>query len=133
MWYKLTDKTIWGAWFSLLGLSMTIGFNAALVPTWGYMGCAWAAFSCYALMMISSFIVGQIKYPIAYPLKRIGLYTLIAAALYCVGEYAIATHVHWINWIVRFVLLSIYVLAVIKIEKIHPKQLLRPILSKVGL
>ncbi len=133
VWYKLTDKTIWGAWFSLLGLSMTIGFNAALVPTWGYMGCAWAAFSCYALMMISSFIVGQIKYPIAYPLKRIGLYTLIAAALYCVGEYAIATHVHWINWIVRFVLLSIYVLAVIKIEKIHPKQLLRPILSKVGL
>ncbi len=132
VWYKLTDRTIWGAWFSLLGLAMTIGFNAALVPTWGYMGCAWAAFACYAVMMVTSFIVGQIKYPIAYPLKRIGIYVLIAAGLYVVGEYVFACENHWIDWSVRFVLLSAYLYAVIKIEKISPRHLLRPILSKLG-
>lgn len=41
LWYKLTDRTIWGAWFSLLGLAVTVGLNAALVPrmsTWAAHG-----------------------------------------------------------------------------------------------
>lgn len=132
VWYKLTDKTIWGAWFSLLGLAMTIGFNAALVPSLGYMGCAWAAFICYGVMMTSSYIVGQIKYPISYPMRRIGTYVLISGLLYVLGEYILASSIHWINWIVRGILIGIYVGSVIKIENISPRQLLRPILQRIG-
>lgn len=85
LWYKLTDRTIWGAWFSLLGLAVTVGLNAALVPRMGYMGCAWAALACYFTMMVSSYLVGRAKHPLRYPVGRILSYFLIAAVLYGAG------------------------------------------------
>ncbi len=63
LWYKLTDKTIWGTWFSLIGLAVTITLNVIFVPTYGYMACAWAAFSCYGVMMLVSYFVGLKKHP----------------------------------------------------------------------
>ena len=32
LWYKLTDKTAYGMWFSLLGLAITVALNVLLVP-----------------------------------------------------------------------------------------------------
>ena len=58
LWYKLSDRTIWGTWFSLSGLAVTLILNVVLVPVYGYMGCAWAAFFCYLLMMAASLICG---------------------------------------------------------------------------
>lgn len=130
VWYKLTDRTVWGMWFSLFGLAFTIGLNVLLVPRYGYMGCAWAAFGCYGAMMLASYFVGQAKYPIAYPLKHIGGYCILALGLYVAGEYVLAVHNNWINWLVRAVLLGVYALAVMKIERISPKSLLAPMLRR---
>lgn len=127
LWYKLTDKTVWGMYFSLLGLAVTIGLNAVLVPRYGYMGCAWAAFACYAVMMLASFFAGNTRYPIGYPLTRIGAYFVTAAALYVLGMYVAVTPVMWINWTIRAMLLAAYVLLIARHEKIHlpsPAQLL---------
>ena len=41
LWYKITDRTIWGTWFSLMGLVVTLALNIAFVPAYGYMACAW--------------------------------------------------------------------------------------------
>lgn len=81
-WYKLIDKTIWGAVFSIVGCVVLVSINILFVPKYGYIACAWGGFAGYATCMVLSYIVGQIKNPIPYDLKNIGLYVLIAAVLY---------------------------------------------------
>lgn len=78
-WYKLTDRTIWGAWFSGAGCAVLIAVNIIFVPRFGYMACAWAGFAGYATAMLLSYFVGQHYYPIRYPLKSIGVYVLLTA------------------------------------------------------
>ncbi|MDE6451388.1 MAG: oligosaccharide flippase family protein [Odoribacter sp.] len=89
LWYKLTDRTQWGAYFSVLGLVITICINFIFVPYLyhhttipPYMACAWAAFICYFTMMTVSWFVGQHYYPIKYDLKAISGYFLLALCLY---------------------------------------------------
>jgi len=89
LWYKLTDKTQWGAYFSIFGLAITLLGNLIFVPylyhhstVSPYMACAWSAFTCYFAMMVVSWFIGQRHYPIKYDLKRIGIYFLLAMVLY---------------------------------------------------
>ena len=81
-WYKLIDKTIWGAWFSGAGCAVLIAVNIIFVPRYGYIACAWAGFAGYATAMVLSYLVGQKKYPINYPLKSIAVYVAITALFY---------------------------------------------------
>lgn len=81
-WYKLIDKTIWGAYFSGVGCVVLIAVNVIFVPRYGYMACAWAGFAGYGTAMVLSYLVGQKKYPIDYPMKDIAVYVVFAAVLY---------------------------------------------------
>lgn len=87
-WYKLIDKTIWGAYFSGIGCIVLVAINIIFVPRYGYMACAWAGFAGYATAMILSYIIGQKKYPIAYPLGSMAIYVAITALFYAVMTYA---------------------------------------------
>jgi len=80
-WYKLIDKTIWGAWFSLAGCAVLFAVNIVLIPKYGYWACAWGGVAGYGTAMVLSYIVGQRKNPIPYPLKDIAAYVFIAAVL----------------------------------------------------
>ena len=121
LWYKLTDKTVWGMWFSLLGLGITVALNVILVPIMGYMGCAVAALACYFTMMASSYIIGRVKYPIDYHPRRLLLYFGVAAVLY---GAAIAAHTpwEWFNYIFRALLLGAYLAIVCRTEHITLRQ-----------
>ena len=81
-WYKLCDKTQWGAYFSLGGCFLTVLINVLFVPKYGYMASAFASLISYTLMMILSYIIGQRIYPIKYDMKAIGFYTLCFIGLY---------------------------------------------------
>ena len=81
-WYKLTDRTIWGAYFSGVGAVVLIAMNILLIPSFSYWACAWAGFVSYAVSMIISYYFGQKYYPIAYPLKEILFYVVVALALF---------------------------------------------------
>lgn len=81
-WYKLIDKTIWGAWFSGIGAVVLIAFDIIFIPRFSYWACAWAGFASYAVSMVLSYFFGQKYYPIAYPLKSIFTYTLLAMVLF---------------------------------------------------
>ena len=81
-WYKLIDKTIWGAWFSGIGCVVLVAVNVVFVPRYGYMACAWAGFAGYATAMVLSYFVGQRHYPINYPLRDMGLYVAMAVVMY---------------------------------------------------
>jgi O-antigen/teichoic acid export membrane protein len=83
-WYKLTDRTIWGAYFSGIGALVLIVIDILLIPRFSYMACAWAGFAAYATSMILSYFIGQRYYPIAYPLKDIAFYVLGTVGAFCV-------------------------------------------------
>lgn len=120
LWYKLTDKTIWGMYFSLIGLAVTIGMNALLVPHMGYMGCAWAALCCYTTMMVLSYFVGRAKYPIGYEMKRIFFYFVLAAGFYVLGMYALEGLAEGLRLGLRAMLLCGFLGVVMRHEKINP-------------
>ena len=81
VWYKVTDRTHWGAIISLIGGGITIVANLSLIPLWGYMGAAVATFLAYGGMMLLSLWIGQRKYPIPYPWQRIGSFLLLSIGL----------------------------------------------------
>ena len=81
-WYKVIDKTIWGAIFSGIGCAVLLLVNILFVPRFGYMACAWGGFAGYGVAMLVSYLVGQKYYPINYPMKDITLYVLLAVVLF---------------------------------------------------
>ena len=81
-WYKLTDRTIWGAWFSGIGCVTLITIDVLLIPHFGYMACAWAGFAAYGISMLVSYFVGQRYYHISYPIASIMSYVALAAVLF---------------------------------------------------
>ena len=81
-WYKLVDKTLWGAVISISGCIVLFIVNLVFIPKFSYMACAWGGFAGYATTMLLSYFLGQKYNPVKYPLKDIALYTLFAAALF---------------------------------------------------
>lgn len=81
-WYKLTDRTIWGAYFSGFGALVLISIDVLFIPRFSYMACAWAGFVAYAASMLLSYFIGQHYYKINYPLKDISAYVVIAFIFY---------------------------------------------------
>jgi O-antigen/teichoic acid export membrane protein len=113
LWYKLTDKTMYGAWFSILGTIIIVILNVVLVPVYSYMGCAWAAFVCYLVIMVVSYYFGQKHMPIKYDLKTIGLYTAVTIVLYGISTF-IDTPYKFVNVGLKSILMIGYLVLLVK-------------------
>ncbi len=87
IWFKLTDKTIYGAFISIFGAIVTLVLNFALIPVMGILGAAWATLICYASMMVVSFVIGQRFYPVKYDLPRIIGYMALAVLTYKTSQW----------------------------------------------
>ena len=94
-WYKLTDRTTWGAWFSGIGAAVLIIVDILLIPRFSYMACAWAGFAAYGVSMAISYFAGQKYYPIRYPIKDIAIYFLLAAFIF---YWIMVTNNHFPTW-----------------------------------
>ena len=81
-WYKLIDKTIYGAWFSLTGCAVLFAVNILLIPEYSYWACAWGGVAGYGTAMVLSYIIGQQKNPIPYPMKDIATYIVVTIVLF---------------------------------------------------
>ena len=81
-WYKLIDKTIYGAWFSLAGCAVLFAVNILLIPEYSYWACAWGGVAGYGTAMVLSYIIGQQKNPIPYPMKDIATYVVVTIVLF---------------------------------------------------
>jgi O-antigen/teichoic acid export membrane protein len=98
IWYKLTGKTIWGAWLSFIGAIITLALNFWWIPLGpdhlfhGYIGSAWATFICYGTMMILAYILGQKYYPIPYNLKKFFGYLIFTFLIYWISTMVHLTH-----------------------------------------
>ena len=91
-WYKLIDRTIYGAWFSLAGCAVLFLINYLFIPQYSYMACAWGGVAGYGTAMVLSYIVGQQKNPIPYPMKSIMVYVLLTALIYAVMHFTSSWH-----------------------------------------
>lgn len=113
-WYKIIDKTIWGAWFSFAGCAVLVAVNILLVPKYGYMACAWGGFAGYATAMVLSYFVGQRKYPIDYDVKGILRYVILAVALFVAMKYLPEEWPVWLHIILNTVLIIIFVIEIVR-------------------
>ena len=82
IWYKLTEKTIYGAYLSFFGAIITLILNFILIPKIGFVGSAWATLICYFSMTVASYYIGSKHFPIPYQLERIGLYLFNMLGIY---------------------------------------------------
>lgn len=113
-WYKLSDRTWWGAFMSGIGAAVMIAINCIFVPKCGYMACAWGGFAGYGSAMLLSFFIGQKKYPIHYDLKGIFLFTLAALAIYLLYHFALRLLPLWLSLTISSIILIIYLFFIYK-------------------
>jgi O-antigen/teichoic acid export membrane protein len=87
VWYKLTDKTKYGMYFSIFGAIITIALNLFLIEKYGYMASAWATLAAYGSMTVISYFYGKKHYRVPYKLNLIFMYLVIATALSFLSFY----------------------------------------------
>lgn len=122
VWYKLSDKTIVGAYISFIGAAVTIIINFIFIPKYGYWASTWATFLSYFIMMIVSYIWGQIKYPIPYNFtKNVIIISITALASWVAFQYL--QDKYWLGNLI-FVVLA---LILITTQKIIPQSLINKI------
>ena len=119
IWYKLTDKTRYGMYLSIIGAIVTILFNLVMIEKIGFIASAWATLAAYGIMMILSYYFGQKHYPVPYNLKKIVGYLVLAVVFSIVvlktnGNYYINTAIVLLFLMIAFTL-----------EKKELKQLLK--------
>lgn len=129
IWYKLTNKTIIGAWITVAGAVITLTINYFFIPVYGYMACAWATFICYGSMMVLSFIWGQKYYYIPYAWKKLLAYMVIVVLLFFVHKGLRSFFPSFIfNFCTGLVLLTAFLLFILKIERKEFQKL--PVIGK---
>lgn len=87
VWYKLTDKTIMGAYISIVGALLTLVLNYLLIPKLSYYGSAIATIAAYGSMMFISYGMGKKHYPIPYDMEKIGGYLGLSILFSAISFY----------------------------------------------
>ncbi len=118
IWYKLSNRTMSGAWITLIGASITIAINFLFIPTFGYMACAWATFATYGTMMVVSYLWGQKVYRIPYAWKKLVAYMVIVVLLYFIHLLFLKLELGvWVNRGFATMLLASFIIFVINVER----------------
>lgn len=118
IWYKITHKTISGAYITIIGAIITLIINYFFIPYYSYVACAWATFFCYGSMMVLSFLWGQKNYYIPYPWRKLVAYLLIVTILFSIHQWFVTyNHNFILNLSLATMLLLIYLGFIIRIEK----------------
>jgi O-antigen/teichoic acid export membrane protein len=86
IWYKLSGKTQYGAYITIVGALLTIAINVYYIPQYKYMASAWATLIVYATQMLLSYWLGQRHFPIPYNIKKFALYLGLSLVLFWIGQ-----------------------------------------------
>jgi O-antigen/teichoic acid export membrane protein len=124
IWYKLADKTKFGAYIALVGASLTIGLNIILIPFLGYMGSAWTTLIVYFSMSVISYFLGHKYYPIQYNLKKVLFFLSSAIVLFFIGKLLTFEN-SWTTFIAHSVVILIYIGLIYIIEMPNLKTLIK--------
>ncbi|MCK9301964.1 MAG: oligosaccharide flippase family protein [Bacteroidales bacterium] len=121
IWYKMNDKTKYGAYITIGGAVITLILNFILLPRIGYLGAAITHFCTYLFMMLASYFLGQKYYPVPYNLKKIGFYCLLSIILFIISYFLIpfdkfGSHEAVFKIIINTIILGFYLLIIYKKE-----------------
>ncbi len=118
VWYKLTNKNMYGAVITIVGAVITIVLNIILIPLLHYTGAAIATFSCYLFMMITSYKMGKKYYPVPYAVKKLTAYLVIVILIY--GLHSLITFLLptylWISVTTGLILFYLFLRFIMLIE-----------------
>ena len=118
IWYKLSNRTMAGAWITLLGALITVLINYIAIPHFGYMASAWATLVCYGTMMVVSYQWGQRVYPVPYATKKLIAYFVIALMVYGINLLLhLVSKNQPFNYLFATILLFAFIVFVMRIEK----------------
>ena len=118
VWYKLTNKNWYGAAITLGGAAITVVLNIWWIPLFGYTGSAWATFTCYACMMVSSYFLGQKFYSIPYPVKKLLAYLVLTTLLFFIHKgLLLIWDNYWFSTVTATFLLSGFIVFITKTER----------------
>jgi O-antigen/teichoic acid export membrane protein len=120
VWYKITDRTKFGAYISVFGAIVTLIINIVFIPNYGYRASAVATLVAYASMMMLSYGLGRKYYPIPYDLKKIAFYLIMSSLLSAVSFYYYRS-----NYYIGFAMLIVFLGSVILLEKNQLKKVLK--------
>lgn len=120
VWYKVTDKTKYGAYISIVGAIITLLLNFVLIPVMSYMGSAIATLAAYGSMMLLSYFFGRKHYAVPYDLKRIGGYLMLS-----IGFSVLTFYVFDGNLIIGTALLLVFLLLVFRSERNELQRILK--------
>ena len=123
IWFKLTGKTIYGAYFAFFGAAITIFLNILWIPIYGYTGSAYATLICYFLMAVVCWLVGAKKFPVPYKLGKAVLYLGLMLLFFFISKWIVA-HVQFSGLIrqsIQSFMFFAYIILITLIEK--PGQL----------
>ena len=113
-WYKLTDRTIWGAYFSGIGAVVLFTIDILFIPRYGYMACAWAGFTAYAVSMLLSYFIGQRYYKVKYPLKDIAFYLVATLAVFFAMRWGKHSLPLWASLGMNTILILLFVAVIVR-------------------
>jgi O-antigen/teichoic acid export membrane protein len=116
IWYKLANKTIWGAYLVLIGAAVTFLINYFFIPQFGYYASSWGRFISYLIMITASFLVGQKFYRINYQLKQIMLFVVLALLFY-IASVLLKIDNKGIKYTFNFFLIGLYFVIFVVSEK----------------
>jgi O-antigen/teichoic acid export membrane protein len=124
VWYKLSDKTKYGAYISVIGAILTIVINILFIPTYGYKAAAWATLIVYATQMTLSYFWGQKHFPIKYNRRKFALYLGSTIVFYFISQF-ISFENTLLSFLKNNLFVVLFVLLVLKIEGISLKKILK--------
>jgi len=120
VWYKITDRTKFGAYISIFGALITLLINTIFIPKFGYMASAIATLFAYTAMALTSYILGKKYYSIPYNLKKMGLYLALSIIFSALSFYLFRE-----QYFVGILFILILMAAIWVKEKTFLKQLLK--------
>jgi len=86
IWYKLTNKTMIGAWLVIIGALITIVINTLFIPRYGYIASAWAHLICYSVMLLLSYWWSRKYMLIPYDVKTIVFYFTLVLGVFALDK-----------------------------------------------
>ena len=129
IWYKLTNKNMYGAVITFSGAVITILLNILLIPKLHYLGAALATVCCYTFMMITSYILGQKYYPVPYAKKKLIAYLVMVSLIYLLHRGLLLISHNWIfNVGTATILIASFALFISKVERKEIQRL--PVIGK---
>jgi len=87
VWYKITDRTHFGAIISSIGAVITLAINIYFIPVYGFWASALATLMAYGSMMSLSYLFGRRYYPVPYRLRRSLFYMGLSFGLAALSYY----------------------------------------------